>query len=78
MNSMSFRVVVDSGCDMTPQMMNDPCYKKVPLTVYANGSTFIDDETFDQADLLWAMKQSDKAPTHPARPLRLIWMHTEG
>ena len=60
---MSFRVVVDSGCDMTPQMMNDPCYKKVPLTVYANGSTFIDDETFDQADLLWAMRQSDKAPT---------------
>ena len=60
---MSFKIVVDSGCDMTPQMMKDPCYIKVPLTIFSNGSTFIDDETFDQADLLWSMKQSPEAPT---------------
>ena len=60
---MSFKIVVDSGCDMTPQMLKDPCFIKVPLTVFSNGSTFIDDETFDQADLLWAMKQSADAPT---------------
>lgn len=60
---MSFKIIVDSGCDMTPQMVKDPCFVKVPLTIFSNGSTFVDDETFDQADLLWSMKQSGDAPT---------------
>ncbi len=60
---MSFRIVVDSCCEMTPQMKQDDCFVKVPLTIDCYGSTFVDDETFDQADLLWAMKQSKDAPT---------------
>ena len=59
---MSFKIIVDSCCEMTSQMQKDSCYTKVPLTIRANGSTFVDDETFDQADLLWAMKQSHDAP----------------
>jgi DegV family protein with EDD domain len=43
-------------------MMKDPCFVKVPLTIYSNGSTFVDDENFDQADLLWSMRQSEDAP----------------
>ena len=35
----------------------------MPLTIHSNGSVFIDDDTFDQADLLWSMKQSDQAPS---------------
>ena len=58
---MSFKIVVDSCCDLTPAMLKDPAFVKVPLTIRANGSTFIDDETFDQADLLWAMRQSEEA-----------------
>lgn len=60
---MSFKIVVDSCCDLTPQMRNDPCFAKAPLTIRSNGSTFVDDETFDQADLLWSMKQSEDAPS---------------
>lgn len=60
---MSFKIVVDSCCDLTPQMMKDPCFMKVPLTIRSNGSTFVDDETFDQADLLWSMQQSEQAPS---------------
>jgi len=60
---MSFKIVVDSCCEMTPQMKQDPCFVKVPLVISCHGSTFVDDETFDQADLLWAMKQSKDAPT---------------
>lgn len=60
---MSFKIVVDSCCDLNQQMLKDPCFIKVPLTISSNGSTFIDDETFDQADLLWAMKQSEDAPS---------------
>ncbi len=60
---MSFRVVVDSCCEMTPQMKQNPCFVKVPLVISCYGSTFVDDDSFDQADLLWAMKQSKDAPT---------------
>lgn len=59
---MSFKIVVDSCCDLSPEMLKDPCFTKVPLTIRSNGSTFVDDETFDQADLLWSMKQSESAP----------------
>lgn len=60
---MSFKIVVDSCCEMTPQMKQDSCFTKVPLVITSHGSTFVDDETFDQADLLWSMKQSKDAPT---------------
>lgn len=60
---MSFKIVVDSCCDLTSQMLKDPCFVKVPLTIYSNGSTFVDDDTFDQADLLWSMRQSEQAPS---------------
>ena len=59
---MSFKVIVDSCCEMTGQMKQDPCFTKVPLTISCHGSTFVDDESFDQVDLLWAMKQSKDAP----------------
>lgn len=60
---MSFKIVVDSCCDLTAQMKKDPAFVKVPLTIHSNGSTFVDDETFDQADLLWSMHQSEDAPS---------------
>ncbi len=60
---MSFKIVVDSCCDLTPQMRKEPCFVKVPLTIRSNGSTFIDDDTFDQTDLIWSMKQSEDAPS---------------
>lgn len=60
---MGFKIVVDSCCDLTGQMLKDPHFIKVPLTIRSNGSSFIDNEAFDQADLLWAMKQSEEAPS---------------
>ena len=46
---MSFKIVVDSCCDLTPQMRKDPCFVKVPLSIHANGSVFVDDDTLDPA-----------------------------
>ncbi len=60
---MSFKIVVDSCCDLTPAMLKDPVFVKVPLTIRSNGSIFVDDETFDQADLIWSMRQSEDAPS---------------
>ena len=48
---MSFRIVVDSCCDLTAQMKQEDCFVKVPLTIRSNGSTFVDDESFDQAEI---------------------------
>ena len=63
MKDMSFKIVVDSCCDLTAQMRREPCFVKVPLSIHSNGSIFVDDDTLDQADLLWAMKQSEDAPS---------------
>ena len=57
---MSFKIVVDSCCDLTPAMLKNPWYVKVPLTIFSDGQTFTDDENFNQADLLAAMKRSEK------------------
>ena len=69
---MSFKIVVDSCCDLTPQMKKEPCFVRVPMTIQVDGSVFVDDETFDQADLLWAMQQSEPPPPRAPRP-RAIW-----
>ena len=63
MKDMSFKIVVDSCCDLTAQMRREPCFVKVPLSIHSNGSIFVHDDTLDQADLLWAMKQSEDAPS---------------
>ncbi len=60
---MSFKIVVDSCCDLPPQMLKDPHFVKVPLTIRSNGSVFVDDETFDQQDLLESMRTSEEAPS---------------
>ncbi len=65
---MSFKIVVDSCCDLTPKMLKDPCFVKVPLTIQVQESTFVDDDTFDQGDLLWAMKHSEQSPTTACPP----------
>ena len=65
---MSFKIVVDSCCDLNAQMRKDPCFVKVPLTIRVQESTFVDDDGFDQADLLWAMRQSEDAPSTACPP----------
>lgn len=59
---MPFKIVVDSCCDLTPAMLLDPAYVKVPLSIELDGNYYMDDETFDQAALLWAMKNSEHTP----------------
>ena len=60
---MSFKIIVDSCCEMTDQMLCDPSFVRIPLTITSNGRTFVDDESFDQGALLACMKQTDDAPS---------------
>ena len=59
---MSFSIIVDSCCDLTPAHMKEGPFCRVPLTIQVGKSTLVDDETFNQADLLWKMKASQTAP----------------
>lgn len=59
---MSFKIIVDSCCDLTPAMLSDACFRSVPLTIRVDDEVIVDNQTFDQANLLWRMKASEKAP----------------
>lgn len=70
---MSFKIIVDSCCDLTPALLRDKAFQKVPLTIRVDDDIVIDDETFDQANLLWRMKQSVSA-TQTACPSPIQYM----
>ncbi|NCB63138.1 MAG: DegV family protein [Clostridia bacterium] len=59
---MSFKVVVDSCCDLTPSLLREGSFTSVPLTIRVGSTVVVDDAGFDQANLLWLMKESDTAP----------------
>lgn len=59
---MSFKIVVDSCCDLTSAMLRSGCFVRVPLTIRLGERVIVDDDSFDQAGLLWQMKQSSQAP----------------
>ena len=52
---MSFNVIVDSCCDLTPEMRGSGLYHNVPLTIYVGESAFRDDMRLDTQDLVDAM-----------------------
>ncbi|MDD6211966.1 MAG: DegV family protein [Clostridiales bacterium] len=55
---MSYKIVVDSCCDLTPEKKADPHFQFVPLTLEVNGRSFIDDADFDQIEFLQAVAAS--------------------
>ena len=59
---MSFKIIVDSCCDLTPAQLREGCFVKVPLTIRVGGHAIVDDDTFDQGELLWRMRESETAP----------------
>lgn len=59
---MSFKIIVDSCCDLTPAQLREDCFASVPLTIRVGDKTIVDDASFDQANLLWLMRQSETAP----------------
>lgn len=56
---MSFTIIVDSCCDLTPEMRADPVFRVIPLTIRVDGRDFLDDEHLNTQELLDAMARSD-------------------
>lgn len=59
---MSFKIVVDSCCDLIPEYRNDEHFKIVPLTLIVGGEEIVDDETFDQALFLKKVRECSTCP----------------
>ena len=54
---MSYRVIVDSCGELTPQMKESGIFKTASLSMEVDGFHIPDDETFDQADFLSGCKR---------------------
>ena len=59
---MSFKIIVDSCCDLTPAQLREDCFIKVPLTIRVGSETIVDDASFDQKALLDKMRGCPTAP----------------
>ncbi|WP_297213468.1 DegV family protein [uncultured Flavonifractor sp.] len=59
---MSFKIIVDSCCDLTPAQLRDGSFLSVPLTIHVGEQSIVDDACFDRGALLHAMKECPTAP----------------
>jgi len=55
---MSYKIIGDSSTDLTPELKAQGNIITVPLTLQIDEEQIVDDETFDQAYMLDAMKKS--------------------
>ena len=58
---MGYSIIVDSCCDLTPEMRADPVFRSIPLTIRVGGKDFVDDQSLDTSLLIYAMDQSPDA-----------------
>lgn len=70
---MSYKIVVDSPCDRTPEMEKWTNLAIAPLTLQVDDFKTLDDENFDQEDFLRRMKAFD-GPARSACPSLESWL----
>ncbi|MBQ7360157.1 MAG: DegV family protein [Lachnospiraceae bacterium] len=58
---MSFKIVVDSCCEIPEEFKNDPRFESVPLMLEIGDYVIPDDEKFDQVDFLRRIAEYPKA-----------------
>ena len=59
---MSYKVVVDSCCDLPENLRKDPRIEVIPLILEVDQHIIVDDDTFDQADYLARVAASPNCP----------------
>lgn len=59
---MSYRVIVDSCGELTEEMKKSGLFESAALSMEVGGVTIVDDETFDQADFLKRVAESEECP----------------
>jgi len=59
---MKYKIVVDSGCDLTDEMKKNNSIEVVPLSLQLEDKVYIDDESLNINDYLVAMKECPESP----------------
>ena len=59
---MSYKIVVDSGCDLPDKLRKDEHFVVVPLTLSVGGVDIVDDEKFDQKDFIKRVNEAKECP----------------
>lgn len=59
---MSYKIVVDSGCDLPDKLKEDEHFVVVPLTLSVGGVDIIDDDKFDQKDFIKRVNEAKECP----------------
>lgn len=59
---MSYKIVVDSCCELTEKMKESGHYESVPFNILFGDEHIVDDETFDQAEFLKKVTECPEAP----------------
>ncbi len=59
---MSFKIIVDSCCDLTATQFRQGPFLRVPLTISLGNEDIVDDDTFDQTHLLLLMRENSEPP----------------
>ena len=59
---MSYKIVVDSCCELPQELLNDSRFERVPLELTVGDYTISDDDSFDQLDFI---KRVAECPTCP-------------
>jgi len=59
---MSFNIITDSCCDLTPMQFRQGPFLRVPLILTVGGQNVIDDDSFDQLAFLRLMREDPQAP----------------
>lgn len=59
---MSYKIIVDSCCELPDEYKNDPRFERIPLTLELGDYQILDDEHFNQKDFL------DRVAAYPQCP----------
>lgn len=74
---MSYKIVVDSCCELPEELKHDPRYEIVPLTLIVGDSyERLDDDGFDQKEFLQTVAECPVSPSQHVLHRRNIWKHT--
>lgn len=59
---MSYKIVVDSCCELPEKFIDDSRFERVPLELSVGDYTILDDETFNQLDFIKRVAESSVCP----------------
>ena len=59
---MSYKIVVDSGCDLPVEYRTDSRFEFIPLIMQVDDHVIVDDDTFNQKEYLELVAASEDCP----------------